>query len=476
MRTYFILYAVTAAIISYYLYSTTDKINSNEPATISDRVLAGLQKQVQHKQCPRVAIGYNANLDLIVNALEVLEKLNIKPANSETHAQLTSLSDLQETFSYYMRTGSAAERVAATAELFKQITDAAESLEHKQYHTGGNAALMANSLATLGCPVLLGGAVGSTLASLLHPDVIVTKDTKKEQVNDEVHLIMEYARGAAWGGHTSPRANRFIITRDETNARLQPLELFHSSIPDFDPSYVILSGLHLLETLGEEERSSRLAVMLDNLHTISRRTKSGDDLVMAHLELASIGDASLLRTLAEKVVPHVDSLGLNEQELGGIYSVTGGKEFDVEAFKSPQVYPVVQAITHLFSLASQHRQSTSTRSLSRVHFHCLHFHLIVQKKDSEWESGETSVAAGALACSTQACDNSGVDLLLPPSFEISLSKFKQIDFDHPVTTWSSGEFDFYLAPVLVCRVPTRTVGLGDAISGVGLTNHRTKKP
>jgi ADP-dependent glucokinase len=34
-----------------------------------------------------------------------------------------------------------------------------------------------------------------------------------------------------------------------------------------------------------------------------------------HLELASIGDAALMRDIATLVVPHVDSLGINEQEL-----------------------------------------------------------------------------------------------------------------------------------------------------------------
>lgn len=38
----------------------------------------GLQKQAQPQlKCPRVAIGYNANLDLVVNAIEVLQKLSI---------------------------------------------------------------------------------------------------------------------------------------------------------------------------------------------------------------------------------------------------------------------------------------------------------------------------------------------------------------------------------------------------------------
>eukprot|EP00026_Physarum_polycephalum_P008463 Phypoly_transcript_08549.p1 GENE.Phypoly_transcript_08549~~Phypoly_transcript_08549.p1 ORF type:complete len:475 (+),score=54.57 Phypoly_transcript_08549:67-1491(+) len=466
------LYAVVFAVISYYLYTTTPLFKST-----SSRVLAGLQNQSQPTStCPRVAIGYNANLDLVVNALEVLNKLNIKPAGAESHTQISSLSDFQETFSYYLRTGSAAERVVSTSSLFKEITDAAASLEHKQYLTGGNAALMANSLASRGCPVLLGGSVGNILSSLLHADVIVTKDDLNPVVNDEVHLIMEYAKGAEWGNYTAPRANRFIVTRDETNARIAPLELFHKSLSNFDPTYIIISGLHLLETLPVEERTARLDTMLGLLHEIPRLTKNGNERIAAHLELASIGSPDLLRDLATRVLPRVDSLGLNEQELGGIYLVTGGKDHDSDAFKSPQVSTVVSAIKHLFALADAHAHAGSPRTLTRVHFHCLHFHLIVQRQGSMWEPGTQSVAQGALACSEQACNHNGVDVLLSPQFEISQNKFLTLDFDHPVTTWSFGELDFYLAPVLVCRVPTRTVGLGDAISGVGLTNHKTKRP
>ena len=38
--------------------------------------------------------------------------------------------------------------------------------------------------------------------------------------------------------------------------------------------------------------------------------------VPVHLELASIGDAELMKQIVSIVVPYVDSLGINEQELG----------------------------------------------------------------------------------------------------------------------------------------------------------------
>jgi ADP-dependent phosphofructokinase/glucokinase len=37
-----------------------------------------------------------------------------------------------------------------------------------------------------------------------------------------------------------------------------------------------------------------------------------------------------------------------------------------------------------------------------------------------------------------------------------------------VAAWTEGELELFYAPVLVCKAPTKTVGLGDAISTVGL--------
>jgi ADP-dependent phosphofructokinase/glucokinase len=47
---------------------------------------------------------------------------------------------------------------------------------------------------------------------------------------DEVHLITEYTTGEEWGGHKTPRSNRFIVSNDYTNSQLKTLEAFHQSI------------------------------------------------------------------------------------------------------------------------------------------------------------------------------------------------------------------------------------------------------
>ena len=48
--------------------------------------------------------------------------------------------------------------------------------------------------------VLLVGAVGPTLADLLHPSIVVPETTRIEE--DEVHLILEFAKGEKWGKYT----------------------------------------------------------------------------------------------------------------------------------------------------------------------------------------------------------------------------------------------------------------------------------
>ena len=46
-----------------------------------------------------------------------------------------------------------------------------------------------------------------------------------------------------------------------------------------------------------------------------------DDMTRIHFEMASFIDKSLLEELTTLVVPHADSLGMNEQELPNLHSM-----------------------------------------------------------------------------------------------------------------------------------------------------------
>merc|ERR1711991_562923 len=83
---------------------------------------------------------------------------------------------------------------------------------------------MATNLAGLSCKcdVLLGGIVGKQLNILLQSNIKTVGERGMQ--NDPVHLILEYPKGATWNGMKAPRANRFIVVRDEYNSKLKAFE------------------------------------------------------------------------------------------------------------------------------------------------------------------------------------------------------------------------------------------------------------
>lgn len=111
-------------------------------------------------------------------------------------------------------------------------------------------------------------------------------------------------------------------------------------------------------------------------------------------------------------------------------------------------------------------------TLTRIHFHSLTYHVIATVRDT-WQNSLSAVTAGARAASLQACDTSSFandkfSLKIPKSLKLSESIALKFDPHKPGISWEEEDLEFSFSPVLVCKEPTRTVGLGDAISATGL--------
>ena len=229
----------------------------------ADALLSSLQETLQGVARPplRIAVGYNANLDLVVQAVPLLEQLmrnheydmsQLKPLDKQ---RVDCVADLVSLFGHWFSNGAAVERFIASAALFDELTHLALATQAGTL-LGGNAGLMGNNLAAQGHKVLLGGVQSQAIGKLLHPAVqlVGTDDGNKDATGKTdhaedtglYHLILEYQKGAKFGYMVAPRANRMIIVRDLANAGLVSLESFHAALPSFDPEAVIVSGLHLL--------------------------------------------------------------------------------------------------------------------------------------------------------------------------------------------------------------------------------------
>ena len=118
--------------------------------------------------------------------------------------------------------------------------------------------------------------------------------------------------------------------------------------------------------------------------------------------------------------------------------------------------------------------SSENSRLSRVHFHCLYVHILAVAP-RHWSSNEASVAKGAWtafsqACDTEVADSDKAELRIPKEFNTSLlsPNTVQFDSDNPISVVYNDAIRLHISPVLVCKRPLKTVGLGDAISASGL--------
>jgi ADP-dependent glucokinase len=527
MRVFFLL-GVLAVFISLLLpylvplisdfafdsVKTEDELDRLPPTLQALNVWNNLleQKTINHSI---IAVGYNANLDLIVRALDLFEALKLSPENAAAKnlRKISTRDDLKSVFVNYFSQGSAVERFIDNEELCQELMTAATSLNEHEFSIGGNAALIAQYFANQNFTVLLGGAVGDKLSSLLSKNIrsVISNNNVKE----EIHLIMEYERGSRWGGVTAPRSNRMIVHCDKTNSRLQFLEEFHQKIHKENVSLVVLSGLHLLESEPPNIRTERLMKLKSYLSSTSQQSEKIPSHIPVHLELASIADLRFLAEIGRTIIPHVNSLGLNEQELGSLFVALGGKESDLgkretttnddiiieKYFKDPSLSVSLAALGNLFIRIP----FTAGHSLSRIHFHCLKYHIVARrlpppptpstryKSDNFffWDDAKISAAAGALTATLNACNYRNVSVARANETEFLLvTSLSPVDYcavkkddDLASKVFYTGkqpfihlddkrnQLAFWIVPLVSCKRPSKTVGLGDAISASGLLYH-----
>uniref|UniRef100_UPI00398EDD8A ADP-dependent glucokinase isoform X2 n=1 Tax=Pristiophorus japonicus TaxID=55135 RepID=UPI00398EDD8A len=418
----------------------------------------------------RVAVGVNTCVDVVVCGVGLLKALSMHPGRKADHDTLQSRDDLRETFSYFMEKGVAAERFFVDKELFGNIAQAASQYPGAKHFVGGNAALIGQKLGThVNLSVLLCGPVGPKLHELLDDRIIVPPESLQEV--DEYHLILEYQAGETWGEVEAPHANRFILSHDVSNGGMNMMETFIASLEEFEPELIVLSGLHMMEGQGKDDRNRRLQEVSVLISEIPNE-------ISVHLELASMTDKTYMNTILDQVLTIVNSIGLNEQELLFISQAGAGPHCSHEYWNgAPDIGRVSDII---FWLLKEYGRTDSHKDsdLTRVHFHTLSYHIIATI-DGYWNNQISSVAAGARVAGNQACGTDTIDptkVVLKSPMEFVLSQTDKLLRDKkmtlsptkPVRTWHRENISFFITPVLICVNPVRTVGLGDSISAEGL--------
>jgi len=362
----------------------------------------------------------------------------------EAKEKITSLKDLISALLFCMQEGTGAELLIEQDEVARCI----EGAFPWQFRLGGNAGIMANVLATLGCqPILNAPALSRRMAGMMHPGVrIPVAGSLREPLQaagdrEMVHFVFQFLEGdavdAPEGRITARKDNRLIATFDPLNTRLYSNPDFDDFclawIQDFDGALV--SGFHLAPSSGFEEIFWRKTRQIESW-------KEANPRLYIHAEMGSFQRPKIGQRLLELL--SADSLGLNEDELAMIERPKSGWRGTMEA------------ALHL----------RENYGLSRVAVHSRDFILSVMKDLIEAEDEIKSLIHGANAAAALAATGS---VMGQPPEEVNPSGIKARDElcrDGAILS-GRGAFMNYddvivcLVPSLLARRPAFTVGLGD---------------
>ncbi|XP_067648148.1 ADP-dependent glucokinase [Eurosta solidaginis] len=483
-------FSVFAALISIVWQAFLSLKQLNKVTTILTGLLALESSFKKPPQPYKVAVGYGACTDLLVHATEFLnysEKVINAIGPEFTVNEVDNMNELLQTFAYYFQNGAAAERIMPNKKLFRELIQTAK-LRHRdsiQWFLGGNAPLMSTRFHIEGADVLLGARMSHKLRRLVPAEIKIAGDQIAE---DDIHLILEYKAGDTWGPIKTPRANRYILHSDRNNPHMNSVEHFDKVLHSFRPRLLVISGLQMMDSYKFEPY-----VRERRLEKIQQQINSQAFATLIHFEMASYVEIKLLFLLRQYVMPYVDSIGMNEQELENLRQTLTYGRTTLATDWNPRVASTLDQMRSVFKNLAESYYKNATklprrRLLSRIHVHTLAYQALLTVRDSKWKRTKLAAAKAALTahrhvCQTDMINPEAASLILDESFATSAedklngSRIK-LNPQQPVPCWNEtiAVFDqkavpieICVSPVLVCRIAKKTAGAGDNISAAALS-------
>lgn len=459
-----------AVLVAFWLRSPQSVLDERLDTVLSSLLRAERKVGMNNVARPRVAIGFGGCVDIIVDGVTLLNKIGLLPTDQPIHHDyIENAEQLAQSFAYFFAPGAASERFVMNDTLFSQLVEASRELPGNRWSVGGNAPVMAGRMASEGCDVLLGGSFSLDFNDVLSEHVTVAGNTVEEP---DIHLILEYPSGATWGQYTSRRANRYIVHSDDHNPYLDSMEEFEKKLQSFNPDLLVVGGLQMMDNFPFKQglREALLTHLARILSSASSQTS-------VHFEMASFVDEGLLLDLLGFVLPHADSLGMNEQELPNLLSLFRGSNVTVLSDPNPRVATVLDQMRELYRIVNQRQKENNTgRPLTRLHVHTLAFQAMIVTHGSQWKNTMSAVAKASLTANRHVCGSPDIDtskarLIMDESFSVSRSEGSQripLEESRPVSCWTEDDYEICVAPVLVCTEVYQTAGGGDNISAAGL--------
>ena len=433
-----------------------------------------------------VFLAYNVNVDAIKifkDGKEVEELINkfqieeILKSTEKLPKEIKSPVDFIRGLIYSMKYGKPAEVHIVEDETLNRWFD---SIKYDEERIGGQVGIISNLLSVLNLRTIIAytpllskkvAEMFNNSDNLLYPTVVNGKlmlrkpiEVYREEDPLKINRIFEYKKGLEFflGGEKikTPCANRFIAASDLDVYRVEIKEDLKEKLPEIGEMVdcAILSGYQ-----GIKEKYSDGK---DCLYYIEKSQEDIDLLrrkkdIRIHLEFASIQNERLRKMILDRIVPKVDSLGMDEVEIANIMEIMGYEDLSDSLIKESRIENVLYACKTLLE---------SYSNLEVVQVHTLYYLLYLCRRDNlleEKELEETLELATVLA-STKA-KLGGISSIedLKEGIKIPYNRYGKSLRKIVKDIKTSPEYRDYkiaMVPTRLVEDPKSTVGLGDTIS------------
>lgn len=298
---------------------------------------------LRKRKLQQVVMGFNVNIDKVIrirpDTLQGLKSKNLDEIllQKEVPMDINSIESFILCLLSAIEGGKADEKLIVAEDVCDWIENTFVVDEIK---IGGQAGIMANLLTKLElADVLLSLPVyDASFVGLLHDRINIPFEsngkcsvqpiTKLQGFEKKrfIHYIFEFDKGIYYLATSNSieclRQNRFIASHDTVNSLLEIKNCFKKySLENIQKySIAIVSGFHLLNP-EMQDNTTYYDIIAPIISMFKEWKKTNPDLKI-HLEFAATRDKELIKAIFQRLLPLVNSIGLNEQELLSILETT----------------------------------------------------------------------------------------------------------------------------------------------------------
>lgn len=304
MNFWLFFFSSIGALVSiciHFLYSAPEDYEYLNSQSVIKQILQSYVSNAEDLQTmpknTKIAYGYVADLDIVVNAIDFMNALGQKlPPKPHLYRSLVNKQEFIQTLAHFFQEGAGVEYFIENEEDFQYLVNKSISLA-KIKDLGGNAAVMALRGFQENIDILLGCSLDKYFYEELFGGKVKLVSPVEENMTD-IHLVLDYFEGEKWGNLVCPRSNRFYLNHDKVNTKLTLLEPFHEEIKKFSPDIIAVGGLHLYNDYSKEIIDKSFSSIKKHLEIDKFHSK-------IHLEMGSFSNEYIVEALVKNILTNV---------------------------------------------------------------------------------------------------------------------------------------------------------------------------